>query len=84
MERTGHGLGGGGGDGVGDVDVGVTGGLKDGGEYGVAGFSFFLTTKYMMSPINPVISTMMTHSPPFIPRDSAFRYTQMQSIIGMM
>jgi hypothetical protein len=43
----------------------------------------FLTTRYTIKPMMPVIITIISHSAPLIPLDSASLYTQMQRRIDM-
>lgn len=44
----------------------------------------FLTMRYMINPRMPVRITIISHSVPLIPLDSASLYTQTQSSIAMM
>lgn len=44
----------------------------------------FLTTRYMINPMMPVMITIISHSPPLIPLDSASLYTQIQRRIDMI
>ena len=59
--------------------------LVTGAAAGLGGPCFsFLTMRYIINPRMPVMITIISHSAPLIPLDSASLYTQTQSSIAMM
>jgi len=51
---------------------------------GPGGAFSFLTMRYTINPTMPVMITMISHSGPLIPLDSASLYTQTQSMIAII